>query len=128
MFKLNQKQRKRIQKWVAALRSKKYKQTQYRLKDNVGGMCCLGVGCEVYRNAYNNNHKIKLNWNGRNYFLGSSGAMPEDVYRYFGLYNPNVEVKYKNDFISLGRLNDNEGLTFHEIANIIEREILGIKK
>lgn len=35
-------------KWVAALRSGKYKQGQYRLHDTAEqGYCCLGVACRV---------------------------------------------------------------------------------
>ena len=30
-------------KWVAALTSEKYSQTQHRLRDGFGGYCCLGV-------------------------------------------------------------------------------------
>jgi hypothetical protein len=31
------------EKWVAALRSKKYKQIKGQLTDHAGGFCCLGV-------------------------------------------------------------------------------------
>jgi hypothetical protein len=33
-------------KWIAALRSGKYKQTVSRLRDNFG-YCCLGVACDI---------------------------------------------------------------------------------
>lgn len=36
-----------IEKWCAALRSGKYKQTRGRLQDE-DGHCCLGVACEVF--------------------------------------------------------------------------------
>lgn len=36
-----------IQKWINALRSGKYKQTQGSLQD-AKGYCCLGVACELF--------------------------------------------------------------------------------
>lgn len=33
-------------KWIEALRSGEYKQTQHKLKDNIG-FCCLGVLCDL---------------------------------------------------------------------------------
>lgn len=39
--------KKTIQKWIDALRSGKYSQTQGQLQDT-NGYCCLGVACKVF--------------------------------------------------------------------------------
>lgn len=104
------------QKWVDALRSGDYKQTNGRLRDN-NGFCCLGVGCEIFD-------------------VRKECFMPEEIWKY-GNEN-SVEVApielinalslhdnigtihgpFPND---LANLNDN-GFTFAEIADFIERE------
>lgn len=38
---------KRKRRWIAALRSGKYKQGQGRLKTGTGEYCCLGVACAI---------------------------------------------------------------------------------
>ena len=45
---MNKLHKKRIQKWVDALKSGEYKQGQSRLRNIENKYCCLGVACDIY--------------------------------------------------------------------------------
>jgi hypothetical protein len=106
------------QKWVDALRSGKYQQTQNRLHDE-NGFCCLGVLCDLYRK------ENQLEWEPSIYtnaymFQNMVAALPLSVIEWSGVegYNPLV-----NDEIgTLSGLNDN-GSAFIEIADLIEEHL-----
>lgn len=108
-------------KWLEALRSGKYKQTTGNLKDDVG-YCCLGVLCDVYRNT----KKAKgVRWeNGyirnKKGELGG-GFLPFFVMKWAGLFSvdPHIRSRSRN----LSSLNDQERLSFNEIASLIEAEL-----
>lgn len=98
------------EKWVAALRSGNYKQTQERLRDE-SGHCCLGVLCEVFD---------PTRWlpDGSNYYEYQGD--PSDI-------NLPYTVKYEVGINSdnedtLMEMNDS-GKTFTEIADFIEKEM-----
>ncbi len=101
-------------KWVTALRSGKYKQTQGQLKSE-DRYCCLGVLCEI---------SLQGTWKGRTYFTGHStdndSTVGLTVRDWSGLKEScghlgNTEIH------SLAGMND-EGSTFNEIADIIEKK------
>ena len=115
-------------KWVAALRSGKYRQGKRRLR--VAGdtrkqdsFCCLGVLCDVYRTETGK---------GRWYLgafepareAGSAMVAPDTVIDWAGLAscNPDVSVAYGNGTkaVAVAELNDLYGKTFAEIADLIE--------
>ena len=93
-------------KWIAALRSGKYKQGKGFLRDENDNYCCLGV-------------------------LLSNIQYPRNVYEYDGHYKQNIPENFKgfkhgHGFIpslkiSLAELNDVKEYTFADIANIIEK-------
>lgn len=92
-------------KWVAALRSGKYKQGKRQLRAG-DAFCCLGVACDLFDPA---------SWNGCSYrYLRL--ALPNEVRDWLGLietdpyYGKTGRLSYDND----------EGKTFAEIADIIE--------
>lgn len=96
-----------MQKWTKALRSGKFKQGQYRLKD-LNTYCCLGVLCKI------NN-------------LSTVGTgLSEGAKRFFKVstHNGTLKKSYKakngGRCRSLASLND-RGLSFKQIANIIEK-------
>lgn len=137
-------------KWLEALRSGKYKQTQKYLKvkkeDNTCSYCCLGVLCELagataieieptqFRQLPFFSYQYQDTW--------SNGVLPAKLSEELGFHpTGQVSVTPDNEFFSteLGRkvkkqvsfendnytleltwLNDN-GFTFEEIAQIIER-------
>lgn len=112
-------------KWVAALRSGKYKQGRSYLKrvdDGEARYCCLGVACELFtspsKTLAHPDKRICMFGNG------ASAVLPEDVQAMLGLadplgYTPALET-------SLSRKNDAECLTFDQIADFIESEPEGL--
>lgn len=113
-----------LKKWVAALRSGRYKQGTGYLRDNEDLYCCLGVLCEVQGIPYDAAERTyatsisALNPSNPRYSdLSAGGAMPEGVF---------VEVwieptgRWGRDRQSLAKLND-AGLTFGAIADILEQ-------
>ena len=92
-----------VQKWIAALRSGKYKQAKERLYDpETGGFCCLGVYCQVI------SKDLKA-------YLAEEPEGPTEAYRKFDhLIGGDLKMK-------VIAMND-EGKTFAEIADVLERK------
>jgi hypothetical protein len=108
-------------KWVAALRSGKYKQTRHVLCDR-NGHCCLGVACEV---AIENGVPLTRESTefGRVLFnVYALSLLPYQVRDWLGLRN--AGGTYGDG--SLLHDNDSRGLTFEQIADIIESEPSGL--
>lgn len=104
------------EKWIAALRSGEFKQTQKRLrKDDT--YCCLGVLCELYRRetglgAWTLNENVI---GGVYNFLGRPSVPPQQVREWAGLSQGN-----RSQCIVV---NDKRGSTFNEVANFIDTEL-----
>jgi hypothetical protein len=103
-----------VRKWVEALRSGKYKQTQGRLYLD-GAHCCLGVVCEL----------AGLSLSPRGFygdpFDGSWLTLPSKAADWLGVdfENPKIGANYASAW------NDAYGKTFPEIADLIEKHWLG---
>jgi hypothetical protein len=106
------------QKWVDALRSGDYQQTQRRLHDE-NGFCCLGVLCDLY--GKENNVEWDLTNNGHNVYVfqDKKGILPLSVIEWAGVEDDNPEICGETP---LSRLNDS-GSTFNEIADLIEEHL-----
>jgi len=107
------------QKWVDALRSGEYQQTQERLHDE-NGFCCLGVLCDLYGKE-NNVEWEPSTHNGNVYiFQNMVAVLPLSVVEWAGVEDSNP---YVNGGIgTLSGLND-KGFTFNEIADLIEEHL-----
>jgi len=106
------------QKWVDALRSGEYQQTQNYLRKE-DGFCCLGVLCDLY--GKENNVEWNLANNGHNYeFQEFESYLPSSVRKWAGVEGYNFLVN--NGTETLAGLNDT-GCTFEEIAHIIENHL-----
>lgn len=110
--------------WVEALRSGKYQQTTDFLRTGIGplvGFCCLGIACEVSGLG---------TWDGNTYVTPSSeseGSLQPELMDWLGLKGAEGEYwSTDEEQTSLARLNDHEGKTFAEIADIIESEPPGL--
>jgi hypothetical protein len=105
------------QKWVSALRSGDYKQTQNRLH-NEYGFCCLGVLCDLYRK------ENQLEWQHNEvdgYLYGNHRFIPpSSVVEWSGIADSNPLVN--GGIGTLSELND-KGFTFNEIAYVIEEQL-----
>lgn len=114
------------ERWVSALRSKKFPQTKEHLKDN-NGFCCLGVLCEIAVEdgviAPPTKHPVTLEW----LYENEGGTLPPKVMEWAEINEENPYVEYTQDggyfYDSLSELNDAKSMTFPEIADIIEKEL-----
>jgi|HubBroStandDraft_4_1064222.scaffolds.fasta_scaffold00027_30 hypothetical protein len=95
-------------KWVKALRSGRYKQTDSQLYDaRIDAHCCLGVLCRVVRAERDGEAFI---WDGEIDAL----ELPLPLLAHVGMDGAQMgEVAKMND----------DGKTFKEIANYIERQL-----
>jgi len=105
------------QKWVDALRSGEYQQTQERLRKE-DGFCCLGVLCDLY--IKENNVEWEINEVDGYFYEKNSAVLPPSVVGWAGVEDSNP---YVNGGIgTLSGLND-KGFTFNEIAGLIEEHL-----
>jgi hypothetical protein len=125
------------QKWITALRSGEYKQTGGRLRKG-DSYCCLGVLTDLY------DKDIKCHaWYEEDgqYGYASDGVtvqatLPESVMKWADLDEPNPVVREDRkryfdkkleelgeQLTSLAYLNDDEGLDFNQLADIIEAQL-----
>lgn len=99
--------------WVEALRSGKYQQARAVLRNAKGGMCCLGVACEISGLG---------KWSAaRDY--ETNGALsttlpPREVVAWLGLDNANGSWSERDD--DMLTIRNDKGASFAEIADIIE--------
>jgi hypothetical protein len=99
--------------WIDALRSGEYKQIKGKL-NNLDGYCCLGVACKVLI------PNEKLNLVGE-IILGS--FVHDQINAPQWLRDINVDFESKTG-ITLSMLNDKNGASFNEIADILEKTYL----
>jgi hypothetical protein len=102
------------EKWIAALRSGKYKQGHGALKKN-NNYCCLGVLCDIYPETELLDKDVP--------YLGERFRWKNEVMR--GKLSPglrdalNISASHQNSLIM-----QNDSMTpFNEIADYIEREL-----
>ena len=134
-------------KWIAALRSGKYKQGKGNLKtvdeDNNESFCCLGVLCDIApkelaefetkkdpesRNIFNSRYiKDKMHGGLR------SCSLPESIKEWAGMFDCSGRLRDHKKYIAtknedqekyavIWALNDDVGMSFEEIADIIEEK------
>lgn len=107
-------------KWLSALRSGKYEQGRQRLNKFDREFCCLGVLCEV---AVDEEIVTKSNSGGYGKDEMTFG-LPVEVRKWSGV-SLMGDLGPTEDFPtlrSLSGLNDH-GLSFEDIADVIEREL-----
>ena len=114
----------RINKWVNALRSGKYKQGRNALRPKENGFCCLGVACDLYEKESGKSFWVR----NKDFFgkpdeevkyafvtQGSTSNLPKQVARWLG-----ISTKQN----TLIRMNDDQRKSFKEIANELEKRYL----
>ncbi len=99
--------------WVKALRSGKYKQTKDRLQDPTG-FCCLGVLCDLAAKDGG------PQWD-YDFFDGKKETPPNYILEYLKLKK---RINRKTIAETLIDMNDDEGKSFKQIANFIEKNVL----
>lgn len=112
------------QKWIDALKSGEYQQTSGHLRTEQG-YCCLGVLCNIYAEAKNND-EVQLNlWNKYDdhyEILGEGLILPGEVRKWAGLSDNDVFYYDEGESVYLASLNDS-GMSFNQIAQVIEDKI-----
>lgn len=110
-----------VQDLVDTLRSEKYTQISWKLRDYEKGRCCLGVACEVYKRRTG-----KGRWRRQVFTAGdSSGSvMPLGVFKYFGFESANPIFKDDTIQASASAVNDGLRFSFAEIGDLIETRYL----
>ena len=110
-------------KWVAALRSGKYRQTASHLYVGYGGggFCCLGVMCALRGAKLNEMDQVGLPGELPNF--NELFNIDSDHVDFFSGGGEAWQVPYCGEMVYLSELNDNHRLSFKQIANIIERSV-----
>jgi len=101
-----------MKKWVKALKSGKYKQSQ-NILENYYGYCCLGVLCKVAEK-----NKIRVNKHKLGDLKGSSLTSQKNVLKWSGMRTGLGDIEIVGT--TLSSLND-RGKSFKQIANVIEK-------
>lgn len=114
------------EKWLTALRSGKYKQGKYVLRNNDDEYCCLGVLCDVYDDSlwYRDNGNYLYNSN-KEETLGEDvwSAIPDYLLPVFEFIYNNPIISYQGKEATLAGLNDDIDLDFNQIADVIEAQL-----
>ena len=129
-------------KWVNALRSGDYEQGQGALKNPNGQYCCLGVLCDLYDKHRMEEFGAESSWTVDTVSLNEYisvldhsevGVPPNEVVDWAGLpdNNPEVLVDLEDEVggetyqyeLPIAELNDDQGLTFNELADLIEEQL-----
>lgn len=110
-------------KWVEALRSGKYKQTQGVLRSSANHFCCLGVLCDIVDpHAWGTLDTVETQVNGKDVSKRARGwgadenrtSLAIETNRRTGL-----DATYENTLIAL----NDDGKPFSVIADYIERHL-----
>lgn len=109
-----------VAEWLAALRSGKYRQGQRQLRSPNGYYCCLGVGAELCGtldiNAINT---ISHSPYFPHKFLSD---LPESMWENVDFEKFSIRIGDANVI----RMNDEDNLSFDQIADAVEAEIARI--
>lgn len=109
-------------KWLAALRSGEYTQGTGTLRDEFDNFCCLGVLCAI---AVKDGLEIDVAAPGENgawSYDGEEWFLPPKVSYWAGMdkNDPRIAV---SGYTRVSDLNDDAGMTFEQIADVIEVEL-----
>ena len=115
------------QKWLNALRSGEYTQSQERLRSD-DGYCCLGVLCDLYIDENKGydwsedvNHYLFISHNSDSYY--EDNYLPFPVMEWACLKDSNpIVIDNDGGRVALSDLNDT-GVSFNEIADYIEKQL-----
>jgi hypothetical protein len=115
--------------WIDALRSNEYPQSRHALKTSAG-YCCLGVACEISKlgefKPQDSDFYLFFSKTPSGYETQNRGHMPLHIQSHYGLVR-NIVVFDADDTAHLGydsniaELNDVRGLSFNQIADILEK-------
>lgn len=97
--------------WVEALRSCTHGQAKGCLKDKHGNFCVLGVLFDIYRMQLGGPFPFMFN------------GIPRRVREWAGLSSSYPVLLYNGRRYTIAALNDEVGLSFPELANLIQEQL-----
>jgi hypothetical protein len=104
-----------LHKWIAALRSGKYKQGRRALRPSKNTYCCLGVACDLY------GKENGVSWDENGRFMGKSGSLPSSVKKWLGISaDQEDKLACLNDGCRFAPDSEKDPMSFDEIADYIE--------
>lgn len=117
------------QRWVSALRSGSYHQGRNFLRRE-NDYCCLGVLCDLHAQSYSQDWTLygQLTTTQDSTPLqvfeydGFDSVLPEQVVEWSGLDAQDPIVAHDEGLTSITKLNDLKGLSFEQIADLIEEQ------
>jgi hypothetical protein len=106
------------EKWITALRSGEYQQGKGSLRNSYNQFCCLGVFCDIY--IKKNPDRAKWEDNTNTFIIDDLryGVYLAPIFKEIAGFSEN---EFYDCNVALMVMNDN-GMTFKEIADIIEKE------
>lgn len=119
-------------KWIAALKSKKFKQGRWRLK-TPDGYCCLGVLCEIAKEEGVVNEIVIQDKTGiySGYIektddqsaqgRGAFHALSDHLMEWSGMKHNMGKVVMDGEEKFLANFNDYDNYSFEQIAEVIEK-------
>lgn len=119
------------QRWIEALCSGAYQQTQGELRSvqQPDCYCCLGVLTDLYlrdtqqdwmlQAGLDEHYPAEEHYACHNDYLG----LQPEVLTWAGLHDRNPIIVHDDECLSLTELNDDEGLSFSEIAHLISEQL-----
>lgn len=105
--------------WVADLRSGDILKTTRTLRDG-DRMCVMGVLCNVHAKHHPD---IAAQQTKKSEYMGNKHGIPIAVKNWAGLTCYSPMLKYKGRSFNIINLNDNENLSFKQIADLIEAQL-----
>jgi hypothetical protein len=109
-----------IRLWVDALRSGEYKQGKGYLNE-AGRYCCLGVACDVSGLGTWEKNTDRFSSAEARLYLGDEYGLPKEVQKWLGIRSHDPSLRSGR---AASTLNDEDGKTFLEIADILEKKYL----
>jgi hypothetical protein len=112
------------QKWIKALKSRKYTQGTGWLRQVEGRTtlyythCCLGVLADIYVNEYSNRFCNEMKWDDDDNNL----VVEDELVQEYNSELPDWELTLEEQSV-LATMNDEEDKSFSEIATWIEENI-----
>lgn len=123
--------KERIKLFVTALRSGQYAQTRHTLHDTIdNSYCCLGVACRVAK--LNGLELEEIEERSIHYgtasFNGVTTELPKAVIKWYGFDSDGdlslVHHSLDDKSYTAMEANDRDGLSFSEIADLVEETYL----
>lgn len=113
-------------RWIEALRSGEYEQTDGYLKviaDNETRYCCLGVLCELYIESKNRTLKKKLKWKEEEHggcsIYGKTGRLSAPIKKWCEIDGKDSGERNENLLVDM----NDRGDSFKKIATYIEKNL-----